>query len=68
MHDVVTLEPAGVYDDGSLHLLLGLTPAALAKGRREGTLKHSRKGARVFYLGRWVLDWLEADDGKGGAR
>ena len=68
MPEVVTLEPSGVYDDGSLHLLLGLTQTALAKGRRAGTLKYARKDARVLYLGRSVLDWLEADDEKGGAR
>ena len=60
MHDVVKLEPFGVYDDGSLHLLFGLTPTALAVARRSKRLKHIRAGKRVLYLGQWVLDWLQA--------
>lgn len=61
MHEVVSLQPTGLYDDGSLYLLLGLSATALARGRRSGALKHTRQGKRVLYLGRWILDWLERD-------
>jgi hypothetical protein len=61
MVNAVTLVPDAVYDDGALYCALGLTAAALARGRREGTLRFVRKGNRTFYLGCWLLNWLSAD-------
>lgn len=60
MHEPVSIEPDAVYDDGALYLSLGLTPAALSKGRRDGELRFTRRGKRTLYLGQWVLDWLQA--------
>ena len=54
------LDPLGVYDDGTLHLLLGLSQTALVNARRAGEIRHTRKGHRTLYLGQWVLDWLES--------
>jgi hypothetical protein len=54
------IEPNGVYDDSALYCSVGLTMNALAVGRRSGALRFSRQGRRTIYLGRWVLDWLEA--------
>ena len=59
-HSVNRLDPRGVYDDGTLHVYLGLSPASLADARRRGELRHTRKGKRIIYLGQWILDWLEA--------
>jgi hypothetical protein len=59
MLDAVLIHPEAVYDDGSLHVALGLTDATLAAARRSGTLRYSRQGKRVLYLGRWILEWLE---------
>ena len=53
------IDPEHIYDDGALVMLLGVTEAALGKGRAAGQLKFTRKGKRVFYLGSWVLDWLK---------
>ena len=65
MQQEVSIAPDSIYDDGALHLALGLTPATLAQARRSGALRFSRKGKRTFYLGQWILDWLKTDSGKG---
>jgi hypothetical protein len=56
----VRIEPESLYDDGALHIALGLTAAALASARRAGTLRYTRQGKRTLYLGRWILEWLES--------
>jgi hypothetical protein len=61
MVSIILLEPNGVYDDGSLHLALEIPSATLVRARREGRLRYARKGRRILYLGKWILDWLEAD-------
>ena len=61
--NALVIEPTGVYDDAALVLGLGLTHATLARARRDGRLRFSRKGRRVLYLGQWVLNWLAADPG-----
>jgi len=58
MHQGVKIEPAEVFDDGALYLLLGLSPTTLARARRSGALRDTRQGKRVLYMGLWVLDWL----------
>jgi hypothetical protein len=55
------INPDAIYDDGALHFELGLTAAAVARARRSGRLRHTRQGRRILYLGRWILDWLNAD-------
>jgi hypothetical protein len=72
MANPVLIDPPALYDDASLRQALGLTPAALAAGRRSGKLRYFRKGKRTLYRGDWVLRWLESDatpasPGKGGA-
>jgi hypothetical protein len=57
-----SIEPDLIYDDGPLVLDLGMSGGALAKARRSGALRYTRKGGRVLYLGRWILDWLEKDE------
>jgi hypothetical protein len=65
---VVIKEPAGIeirpevlYDDSALFFLLGLTPGVVARARREGKLRFTRQGRRTYYLGKWILSWLEKD-------
>jgi hypothetical protein len=67
MIEPVTIAPDGLYDDTSLFETLGLTPTALASARRAGTLRYTRQGKRTLYLGRWILDWLEAAAAKPSA-
>ncbi len=61
MIEPVLIEPEALYDDGALRQALGLTPAALAAGRRAGTLRHARRGKRTLYKGAWILAWLESE-------
>ena len=61
MEQPTRIEPNGIYDDGTLVLGLGLTSATLSRARREGRLRFTRKGKRVLYLGRWILEWLEGE-------
>jgi len=61
MIEPVLIDPEALYDDGALRQALGLTPAALAAGRRSGTLRFTRKGKRTLYRGAWVLTWLDSD-------
>jgi hypothetical protein len=60
------IDPDAVYDDGALHLALGIPSTTLIRARRDGNLRFTRKGHRVFYLGRWVLDWLDSRPQGGG--
>jgi hypothetical protein len=65
MQEQVSIAPDGIYDDGALYLALGLTPATLARARRSGELRFTRKGKRTLYIGQWVLDWIKADARQG---
>jgi hypothetical protein len=67
MHEPVSIEPSHLYDDGTLQLTVGLSPAALTKARRSGRLRFARQGKRILYLGRWIIDWLEAECRQGVA-
>ncbi len=61
--DPVRIDPAAVYLDGDLRLLLDLPAATLARERRAGRLRHRRVGRRAYYLGEWVLAWLRQAEG-----
>lgn len=58
------VDPGAVYDDGALVLGLKLTFRALARARRAGELRFTRKGKRTLYRGQWVIDWLEHDNSR----
>jgi hypothetical protein len=55
------IDPDEVYDTGAVVLGLDLPSSTLARARRAGSLRYSRKGRRVFYMGQWLLDWLTCD-------
>jgi hypothetical protein len=61
MIEPVQIDPDAVYDNHSLYWQLGLSPTSLSKARRERRLRHTRQGARILYLGEWVLDWLRRE-------
>ena len=65
MHKPLLIEPSGLYDDGALQFAAGLSPAALARARQSGRLRHTRQGKRILYLGQWLLDWLDAESRQG---
>jgi hypothetical protein len=58
---VIHIDPDGIYDDVLLYAALETSANTLARARREGRLRYSRQGKRIFYRGSWVLAWLEAD-------
>jgi hypothetical protein len=58
----IRIDSDGLYDDDLLYAALGLSAATLARARRDRRLRFRREGRRTLYLGRWVLDWLTADD------
>jgi hypothetical protein len=58
--DPIRIEPDAYYDDAALRLLLQLSSATLSRARREGSLRHVRRGHRIYYLGDWVRAWLTA--------
>jgi hypothetical protein len=53
--------PENWYDGAALTYGLHVPEATLARARREGRLRFSRRGNRVFYRGSWVLDWLSGE-------
>jgi hypothetical protein len=57
----VPIHDNAVYDDILLYSAMGVSSETLLRARRAGRLRFTRQGQRVLYLGRWVLDWLEAD-------
>ena len=61
-----SIEPDLIYDDGPLVLDLGMSGGGWRRPDADGELRYTRKGGRVLYLGRWILDWLEKDE-NGGA-
>jgi hypothetical protein len=60
MTSPVLIDPTAVYDDGAVVFTLNLPSATLARARRDGQLRYTRKGRRVLYLGQWLLDWIAA--------
>jgi hypothetical protein len=62
--DTFRIYPTGVYDDAMLYQTLELSKATLARARRDGQLRYTRKGNRTLYLGEWVLDWLRQSSGE----
>jgi hypothetical protein len=63
----VKIDPESIYDDGSILFTLDISSETLARARREGRLRFTRQGRRVLYLGRWILEWLSANERKGVA-
>jgi hypothetical protein len=61
MTAAVRIDPDAVLDDGALLMEFGISAATLARARREGKLRYTRKGRRILYLGVWILNWLQMD-------
>jgi len=56
----VRIEPGSIYDESALLFNLGLARASVLQARRDGLLRFACVGRKNLYLGRWILDWLEA--------
>jgi hypothetical protein len=61
MTEPCTIPPDAILDDSAVRHALGIHPDQLARARRRGGLRYSRRGGRNYYLGRWLLDWLTGD-------
>ncbi|HKB39798.1 MAG TPA: helix-turn-helix domain-containing protein [Gemmataceae bacterium] len=53
---ITAIHPTGIYNTDDLCAMLDVSPQTLAEARRDGTLRATRKGRRVIYLGEWVLN------------
>jgi hypothetical protein len=58
----VVIDPTAIYDDDSATVVLRISSAALAKARRDGSLRYSVRGGRNFYRGDWLLAWIESGE------
>jgi hypothetical protein len=61
MATATEISATGWYDDEALYAELGISAQALAKARRERSLRFTRRGNRTLYFGQWVLAWLLGD-------
>jgi len=59
MIEPVQIFPDALLDDGALYQAIGLSRAALARGRRDGSLRYTHQGKRVLYKWAWILAWLD---------
>ncbi len=55
----VLIHPNEVYSLLAARTALGLGLHALQAEYKAGRLKYARRCKRVWFLGRWLLDWLE---------
>jgi len=60
----VTIEPAKVFDSDGLCNALGIRRATIAREVRLGRLRVSRRAGRYFFLGSWIIAWLESGESK----
>jgi hypothetical protein len=67
MATVISIDPSGFYDDVLLLNLLSISKETLTRARLSGELRYVRKGQRILYSGRWVLEWLGAATVEGQA-
>jgi hypothetical protein len=56
------IESDAIYDDTLLYRELRITSAVLARARKSGELRYTRRGNRTLYLGQWIRNWLQLDN------
>lgn len=61
----IQIIPDALYTDEALRLVLGLAENTIARARRDGSLRHVRRGLRNFYLGCWIMEWMTRADATG---
>jgi hypothetical protein len=55
------IRPEGFYTDVMLTHDFGFQYAVIDRARKSGELRSTRRGGRVLFLGRWIIDWLIGD-------
>jgi hypothetical protein len=58
MDSPVQIPPDSILDDALIRQLLGIKADQLARARRAGELRFSRRGGRHFYIGKDVQQWI----------
>jgi hypothetical protein len=53
------IDPDGIYPEGHVRILLGLSESEMKRARRTRALRWSAQGRQRFYLGQWLLNWLQ---------
>jgi hypothetical protein len=64
MNNVPVIHPDAVFDLHTLRETLDLKPGCLPRECRLGRLRYCKRGGKVLFVGRWVLQWLEAGEVK----
>jgi hypothetical protein len=64
MSDLPIIQPTAVYTIASLTTALALRPGTLPRELRLGRLRYSKRAGKVWILGAWALEWLEAGEVK----
>jgi hypothetical protein len=54
------IDPDGIYPEGHVRILLGLSERKMNRARRTHALQWNAQGRQRFYLGQWILNWLHA--------
>jgi len=54
--------PNAVYAIAALNETLGLKAGTIPRELRLRRLRYAKRAGRVFILGSWVLEWLEAGE------
>ncbi len=62
----IKIDADAFYTDNAL-ALAGLSDTSIAKARRAGLLRHTRRGGRIMYRGSWIIAWLTGDQERQGA-
>jgi hypothetical protein len=58
----IEIDADAIYDDAAVVLAIGIPSGVLARARRAGQLRFRRIGRRTLYSGRWLKEWLTADE------
>src|SRR4051812_28991748 len=58
------VHPRAVYRPAQLREGLGLAADTIAREARLGRLRITKRGGKVYILGKWVLQWLAAGEVK----
>jgi hypothetical protein len=64
VRDPLPIDAQAIYDEAAVVLSFGIASSTLARARRRGELRASRRGRRTYYLGQWLIDWLIGESGK----
>jgi hypothetical protein len=55
----VVIQPTAVFSKEDLRQLLSVRDNTLAREVRLGRLRVAKRAGRYYFLGAWVLQWLE---------